>query len=91
MVEANSKTEVPRILTTGDLAEIISVATRTVAKWIDSGRLKGYRLPDSQDRRVLRSELLRFIRTEMQIEPEQFLAEAGYCLPATDASHENGQ
>lgn len=43
------------ILTTGQIAKQCSVAPRTVAKWIDSGLLKGFRVPGSKDRRVLRS------------------------------------
>jgi excisionase family DNA binding protein len=48
--------------TTGHVAKIIGVAARTVNKWVDSGKLQGYRLPGSQDRRVTRDSLLRFLR-----------------------------
>jgi excisionase family DNA binding protein len=47
-------------LTTGQVAEICHVAPRTVTKWFDSGRLKGYRIPGSRDRRIPLSELRRF-------------------------------
>ena len=33
------------VYTPQDVANICHVAPRTVAKWIDSGRLKGYRIP----------------------------------------------
>lgn len=49
-------------LTTGQVARVCRVCPRTISKWIDSGRIKGYRLPDSNDRRVLRCELLPFMR-----------------------------
>lgn len=39
-------------LTTGEVARICNVAARTVSKWIDAGRLEGYRIPGSRDRRV---------------------------------------
>lgn len=39
-------------LTTGQIAQRLGVAQRTVSKWIDSGRLIGIRLPGSRDRRV---------------------------------------
>lgn len=48
-------------LTTGDIARICKVAPRTVSKWIDKGTLRGYRLPDSQDRRVTRADLDEFM------------------------------
>ena len=32
------------VLTTGEVAKICNVASRTVSKWFDSGQLKGYRL-----------------------------------------------
>lgn len=35
----------PRIYSTGELAGIFSAAPRTVTRWIDAGRLRGYRLP----------------------------------------------
>jgi excisionase family DNA binding protein len=50
------------ILTTGQVAEICKVAPRTVTKWFDSGRLKGYKIPGSRDRRIPLAELLRFMR-----------------------------
>ena len=40
-----------KVFTTGQVAKICKVAPRTVSKWFDSGRLKGYRIPGSQDRR----------------------------------------
>lgn len=52
-----------RILTTGDVAKACAVAPRTVSKWIDGKKLKGYRLPGSHDRRVLRTELVKFMKT----------------------------
>ncbi len=51
---------IPAVLTTGIIAKVCGVAPRTATKWIDSGLLKGYRLPGSQDRRVSRAEFERF-------------------------------
>ena len=51
-----------KILTTGDVAKICRVAPRTVSKWYDAGRLKGYRLPGSLDRRIPRDEVIRFLK-----------------------------
>jgi len=49
------------IFTTGEVAKICKVAPRTVSKWFDSGRLRGYRIPGSQDRRIPREFLIRFL------------------------------
>ena len=51
-----------RVYTTGQIAKLTQVAPRTVSKWFDSGRLKGYRIPGSQDRRVPEASLLRFLQ-----------------------------
>ena len=48
--------------TTTQAGKICGVSQQTVIKWIDSGRLKGYQLPDSHARRVTRDSLLRFMR-----------------------------
>jgi excisionase family DNA binding protein len=50
------------VLTTGQVAQICNVAPRTVTKWFDTGKLKGYRIPGSRDRRIPASELIRFMR-----------------------------
>lgn len=48
-------------LTTGEVARICNVAARTVSKWIDAGRLDGYRIPGSRDRRVHVAALEAFV------------------------------
>ena len=50
------------VLTTGEVAKICKVASRTVSKWFDTGVLKGYRIPGSRDRRIPTSELIRFMK-----------------------------
>lgn len=57
-----AKTQTDDLLTTGMCAKIARCAPRTITKWIDSGRLSGFRLPGSTDRRVHRPVLLRFLR-----------------------------
>jgi excisionase family DNA binding protein len=49
------------VFTTGEVARICKVAPQTVSKWIDSGRLKGYRIPGSRDRRVPKNDLIGFL------------------------------
>ena len=51
------------VYTTGDVARICQVAPRTVSKWFDTGRLKGYRIPGSLDRRIPRDSLVEFMRS----------------------------
>jgi excisionase family DNA binding protein len=51
-----------KVFTTGQVAKICKVAPRTVSKWFDSGRLRGYRIPGSQDRRIPREHLIRFLK-----------------------------
>ena len=48
-------------LTTGMVCQLLSIAPRTAAKMIDTGKLEGHRLPGSQDRRVPIESFARFI------------------------------
>lgn len=50
------------VLTTGEVARICHVAPRTVSKWFDEGKLRGYRIPGSRDRRIPRQQLVAFMR-----------------------------
>lgn len=47
-------------LTTGQVALRLGVSMRTVSKWIDSGVLRGIRIPLSKDRRVHPQALAEF-------------------------------
>lgn len=51
-----------KVFTTGQAAKICKVAPRTICKWFDSGRLRGYRIPGSQDRRIPREYLIKFLK-----------------------------
>src|SRR5262249_16058457 len=51
-----------RAFTTGEAAKICLVAPQTMVKWFDSGRLRGYRVPGSQERRIPRENLIRFLK-----------------------------
>ncbi len=50
------------VLTTGEVARICHVAPRTVSKWFDTGKLRGYRIPGSRDRRIPLEQLIAFMR-----------------------------
>ena len=51
-----------KVFTTGQVAKICKVAPRTVSKWFDSGRLRGYRIPGSKDRRIPLAQLIKFMK-----------------------------
>jgi len=50
-----------KFLTTGQCATLCCVSPRTVTMWFDSGRLKGFRIPGSQDRRIPKENLAEFM------------------------------
>jgi two-component system response regulator RpaA len=50
------------VFTTGEVAKMCKVAPRTVSKWVDSGRLRGYRIPGSPDPLVPRNDLSEFLK-----------------------------
>ncbi len=50
------------VFTTGEVAKLCHVTVRTVIKWFEAGKLKGYKIPASRDRRIPRDELYRFMR-----------------------------
>ena len=58
----SATTKVKGVLTTGEVAKICNVASRTVSKWFDSGQLRGYRIPGSKDRRIPVASLRKFMK-----------------------------
>lgn len=50
------------IFTTTEVARFCDVSPRTVCKWVDAGRLPGYRVPGSQHRRIPRESLITFMK-----------------------------
>lgn len=49
-----------KIFTHAQVARILKVAPATVDRWADDGKLKSYRIPGTQDRRVTYDSLYRF-------------------------------
>jgi two-component system response regulator RpaA len=74
---AKEQSMVKQVFTTGAVAKIARVAPRTVSKWFDSGKLKGYRIPGSQDRRIPRENLIRFLRENDMPQADDLAAEEG--------------
>jgi len=60
--DAMRTTSRKEVLTTGEVARICHVAPRTVSKWFDTGKLRGYRIPGSRDRRIPVDQLIAFMR-----------------------------
>lgn len=60
-------------LTIHEVARICRVAPRTVCKWFDMGRLKGWREMESNDRRICREHLLEFLRRHGMKDPAEAL------------------
>lgn len=50
----------PDVMTTGEVGRRLGLAPRTVSRLIDSGSIKGYRIPGSNDRRVHREDFNAF-------------------------------
>lgn len=60
-----------RVFTTGEVALLCAVSPRTAGQWVDSGKLRGYRIPGSNDRRVPAKNLAEFMRAHgMDVPPE---------------------
>ncbi|MEZ6194449.1 MAG: response regulator [Planctomycetota bacterium] len=61
------------VYTTGQVAKICKVTIRTVIKWFESGKLEGYKIPASKDRRIPREALLKFLREHrIPVDPSVF-------------------
>lgn len=63
---------IKEIFTTGDVAKLLKVAPRTISKWVDTGKLRGYRIPGSRFRRVPRANLIRFLAENQMPTIEEF-------------------
>src|SRR4029079_18009456 len=62
---SNNRYGVPamkKVFTTGQVAKICKVASRPVSNCFDPVRPRGYRIPGSQDRRIPREHLIRFLK-----------------------------
>jgi two-component system, OmpR family, response regulator RpaA len=56
------RNDMKTVFTTGQAAKLCNVSLRTVNKWVDSGRLRGYRIPGSLYRRIPRNNLIIFLK-----------------------------
>jgi excisionase family DNA binding protein len=51
-----------KVYTTGEVAEFCGVNFRTVIRWMERGKLGGYKLPGRGDHRVPEADLLKFLK-----------------------------
>ncbi|MCZ7582782.1 MAG: PilZ domain-containing protein [Deltaproteobacteria bacterium] len=52
-----------KIFTTGEVARLLGININTVIKWFDEGKIRGFRLPTSHDRRIPVANLVSFMET----------------------------
>lgn len=79
------------VLSTMQIARYTGVCMHTVTKWIDSGLLKGFRVPGSPRRRVLPADFVRFLHAHglpvpRELTPTPALAFALATSPAEEAA-----
>lgn len=63
--------------TAGEISKLVGAAPRTICKWIDAGKLKGFRLPSAtlnralERRMVMREDLIAFLRDHSMPVPKE--------------------
>lgn len=65
-----------QIFTTTEVANLLKVTPRTVNQWFDSGRIKGYRIPGTQSRRIPRERFKSFCVEHGMPLPEELIEES---------------
>lgn len=66
------------VMTVGQVADLLGVASKTVVRWTDTGIMPSYRIPHGRDRRVLRADLVQFIREHQMLPTPRFRAIYGF-------------
>lgn len=62
MPARNCDPETAKIFSSGEVAKMFSVASRTVTQWCDKGILECYHIPGGNHRRITREALIRFAK-----------------------------
>ena len=60
-----------KTLTSGDIAQYCDVNLRTVIRWLESGKLKGFKLPGRGNNRVLVSDFIEFLERHFRLMLQQ--------------------
>lgn len=74
-----------KIYTTGEVAKILGLNINTIIKWFDDGKIKGFKLPGSNERRIPAKSLMEFMR-QNEI-PLDFLESEGYEVKINDRNY----
>lgn len=73
-----------KTLTSGEIAEYCDVNLRTVIRWLESGKLKGFKLPGRGNNRVLVADFIEFLeRHDMPI-PNALMSQAKQSILIVD-------
>lgn len=65
-----------KTLTSGEIAAFCDVNLRTVIRWIESGKLKGFKLPGRGNNRVLVDDFIDFLERHNMPVPQQLHGDA---------------
>lgn len=71
-------------LTSGEIAKHCDVNLRTVIRWLDSGKLKGYKLPGRGNNRVRVEDFVAFLQAHNMPIPEEFKVQSHKVLIVDD-------
>ena len=61
------------VLTTGEAAKYCGVSFRTVIRWVEQKKLKGYSLPGRGDKRILMVDLIEFLNANAMPIPQELV------------------
>ena len=64
-----------KTLTSGDIANYLDVTQRTVIRWINSGKLKGFKLPGRGNNRIQTVDFIDFLKQNRMPIPDQLQEE----------------
>lgn len=68
----------------GEVAQICDVTSRTVIRWIEANKIKAFKLPGRGNNRISEAELLNFlVENKMPIPEELTREEENYCVVVT--------
>ena len=73
-----------KVLSSGDVARYCGVHFRTVIRWIEKGRLKGYKLPGRGNNRIDEEDFLAFLKSNDMPIPGDLIRENNRILIVDD-------
>ena len=73
-----------KTLTSGEIAEYCDVNLRTVIRWLESGKLKGFKLPGRGNNRVLINDFIDFLERHNMPIPDNLKPEASPLILIVD-------